>query len=418
MNTLDLKTLVRLAKNGSSFYAELYRDLPPDFILEDLPLIAQEEYWEAAKTENNRILTSRQADGIVYTSGGTTGAPKYTCFSRTDIGTMMDFTSIAMMRSGLTSGDRIANYFHAGNMYASFACAHDYLGNVPVGVVVYPIAYVTPVPEAVQLIIRHGINAILLLPSSAIQIFDHVKQTGIKNFPISKLFYAGEAFYEDQRKMVREAAPGIQIHSAFYGSVDGGIIGFCDPTCGFNEHRAYDDAAIMEIVDEDTGEVIHETDKEGKIVVTALYRTLMPVIRYPSGDLGMWKEPEGTPNRKFMLLGRANEGARISHFFLRYNDMMTVFHNLRDQLTVFDFQIVVEHSDEKDHLTLNVALDKGDASGEMKEIIIQGMFRQFDEWNMRSSGAIPGINFVRKEDLEYNPRTGKLKRVIDLRLKK
>jgi hypothetical protein len=54
----------------------------------------------------------------------------------------------------------------------------------------------------------------------------------------------------------------------------------------------------------------------------------------------------------------------------------------------------------------------------MKEIIIQGMFRQFDEWNMRSSGAIPGINFVRKEDLEYNPRTGKLKRVIDLRLKK
>jgi phenylacetate-CoA ligase len=253
MNTLDLKTLVRLAKNGSSFYAELYRDLPPDFILEDLPLIAQEEYWEAAKTENNRILTSRQADGIVYTSGGTTGAPKYTCFSRTDIGTMMDFTSIAMMRSGLTSGDRIANYFHAGNMYASFACAHDYLGNVPVGVVVYPIAYVTPVPEAVQLIIRHGINAILLLPSSAIQIFDHVKQTGIKNFPISKLFYAGEAFYEDQRKMVREAAPGIQIHSAFYGSVDGGIIGFCDPTCGFNEHRAYDDAAIMEIVDEDRG---------------------------------------------------------------------------------------------------------------------------------------------------------------------
>ena len=418
MHTLDLKTLVRLARNGSSFYAGLYRDLPPDFTLEDLPLIAQEEYWEAAKTENNRVLTSRQADGIVYTSGGTTGAPKYTCFSRADIGTMMDFTSIAMMRSGLTSGDRIANYFHAGNMYASFACAHDYLGNVPVGVVVYPIAYVTPVPEAVQLIIRHGINAILLLPSSAIQIFDHVKQAGIKDFPIRKLFYAGEAFYEDQRKMVREAAPGIEIHSAFYGSVDGGIIGFCDPTCGFNEHRAYDDAAIMEIVDEDTGEVIRETEREGKIVVTALYRTLMPVIRYPSGDLGMWKEPEGTPNRKFMLLGRANEGARISHFFLRYNDMMTVFHNLRDQLTVFDFQIVVEHSDEKDHLTLNVALDKGDASEEMKEIIIQGMFRQFDEWNMRSSGAIPGINFVRKEELEYNPRTGKLKRVIDRRLKK
>jgi len=418
MHTLDLKTLVRLARNSSSFYAGLYRDLPPDFTLEDLPLIAQEEYWEAAKTENNQVLTSRQADGIVYTSGGTTGAPKYTCFSRTDIGTMMDFTSIAMMRSGLTSGDRIANYFHAGNMYASFACAHDYLGNVPVGVVVYPIAYVTPVPEAVQLIIRHGINAILLLPSSAIQIFDHVKQTGIKNFPISKLFYAGEAFYEDQRKMVREAAPGIQIHSAFYGSVDGGIIGFCDPTCGFNEHRAYDDAAIMEIVDEDTGEVIRETEREGKIVVTALYRTLMPVIRYPSGDLGMWKEPEGTPNRKFMLLGRANEGARISHFFLRYNDMMTVFHNLRDQLTVFDFQIIVEHRDEKDHLTLNIALDKGDAAETTKEIIIQGMFRQFDEWNMRSSGALPEINFVRKEDLVYNSRTGKLKRVIDLRLKK
>lgn len=417
MNVLDLKTLIRFAKANSPFYAGLYQGLPETVTLDALPPVVQEAYWEAAKTGDNRVMTSRQTDGIVYTSGGTTGSPKYTCYAKRDIDTMMEFTAVAMMRSGLTSGDRIANYFHAGNMYASFACAQEYLCNVPVGVVVYPIAYTTPVPETVQLIRMHQINAILLLPSSAIQIFDHVKKSGISDFPVTKLFYAGEAFYEDQRKMVKEVAPDITIQSAFYGSVDGGIIGFCDPTCGFNEHRAYDDAAVVELLDEDTGEVIHETDREGKIVVTALYRTLMPVIRYPSGDLGMWREPEGTPNRKFMLRGRASEGARISHFFLRYNDMMNVFHNLSASFTIFDFQIIVDHKNEKDNLTLNIALEHGDPSENTKNKILQGMFLQFDEWNMKSAGAVPEIHFVKKEELMYNARTGKLKRVIDLRLK-
>lgn len=416
MRILDLKTLVQFAKANSPFYADLYRDIPETFTLESLPLVVQEDYWAAAKTENNRILTARQQDGIVYTSGGTTGSPKFTCYARQDIDTMMEFTAMAMMRSGLTSSDRIANYFHAGNMYASFACAHDYLCAVPTGVVVYPIGYTTSIPETVRLIIQHGVNAMLLLPSSAIQIFDYVKKEGIRDFPVKKLFYAGEAFYEDQRKMVREVCPDVEIHSAFYGSVDGGLIGFCDSTCGFNEHRAYDDAAFMEILDEDTSEIIRDPDRVGKIYVTALYRTLMPVIRYPSGDLGMWKEPEGTPNRKFMLLGRAGEGARISHFFLRYNDLMTVFHNLRETFTIFDFQIIVEHKGQKDLLILNVALDRGEPTDQTREVILQGMFRQFDEWNMKSSGAIPEIRFVRKDELQYNSRTGKLKRVIDLRL--
>jgi phenylacetate-CoA ligase len=418
MNLLDFKTLVNLAREHSPYYRNLYKDISGEFSLPDLPVIRLDEYWEAARVSDNQVLTGPLQNGMIYSSGGTTGSPKYTCYSRQDIDTMMEFTALAMVRTGLKSCDRIANYFHAGNMYASFACAQVYLLLCPVGVVVYPIAYTTPVPDTVELIRVHKINSILLIPSSAIQIFDFVKKNNIKDFPIRKLFYSGEAFYEDQRKMVLDICPELEIHSAFYGSVDGGIIAYCDPTCGFNEHRAYDDAAIVELIDEDTGEVIREANREGKVVVTALYRTLMPVIRYPSGDLGKWTEPEGIPNRKFMLLGRANEGARISHFFLRYNDMMRVFHELRDSFTIFDFQIIVNHEENHDHLVLDVALDSGEPTDSTRELILRGMYRQFDEWNMKSSGAIPQINFVKKNELQYNARTGKLKRVIDLRLKK
>ena len=82
---------------------------------------------------------------------------------------------------------------------------------------------------------------------------------------ISKLFY-------------RPAFPGIEVSSAGYASVDAGIIGYADKACAPGEHRVFDGATLVEIVDEETDAPIMESGVPGRVVFTNLVRKLMPLI--------------------------------------------------------------------------------------------------------------------------------------------
>ena len=82
--------------------------------------------------------------------------------------------------------------------------------------------------------------------------------------------------------------------------------------------EVFERETIIELVDEDTGELIREPGRPGKVILTNLTRLLMPVIRYPAGDRAMWVEPEASPCRKFALLGRSEEAARVGPVSLYY----------------------------------------------------------------------------------------------------
>ncbi len=49
-----------------------------------------------------------------------------------------------------------------------------------------------------------------------------------------------------------------------------GSIGYADAGCGPGEHRVFDGATLLEILDEETGEPIEETGRPGRIVFTNL----------------------------------------------------------------------------------------------------------------------------------------------------
>ncbi len=131
---------------------------------------------------------------------------------------------------------------------------------------------------------------------------------------IEHIIYAGELFSQEQRDALQTRFPGLQIHSAGYASVEGGPIGYASADCTSNEHRVYDQGTVVEILDEETDIPIEETGRPGRIVFTSLPRRLMPLIRFPTGDRAQWVDPLGTPDRKFLLMGRAGqvrEGRRI-----------------------------------------------------------------------------------------------------------
>jgi len=265
------------------------------------------------------------------------------------------------------------------------------------------------------------INTLQGVPTQLINLAEYIKKEDLDGLSIEKAYFGGEAMYDDQRELMQEVFPGIRIFSVGYASVDGGLLGFIDEECGFNEHRIFDGYNIIEIVDEESGETIEETHREGRILTTNLSRLLMPIIRYPVGDRGVWIEEKGSRNRKFKILGRSEEGARIGVVTMYVDNFLHILHQLKDVFHAANFQMVIEHIGKLDKLTLRIVVDDpAVASSDWEEKLIKTIYAERPEFEeeIASKGVHPiSIEWIGAYELDINPRSGKIKRIIDKRFK-
>jgi phenylacetate-CoA ligase len=172
---------------------------------------------------------------------------------------------------------------------------------------------------------------------------------------------------------------------------------------------------VMELLDEDTLEPITDAGKEGVLITTNLTRSLMPIIRYPTGDRGVWVEP----NKKFRLLGRSEEAARVGLVKLYVQDVRDALSSLREKCGVLDFQLFVDHHSRLDGLTVRIATAhpiKEAASFSGAVIAEIHRARPLYEEFVRDAKVHPiAVEWVEAGGLETNSRTGKMRRVIDRR---
>lgn len=310
----SLDDLVAHARTHSPFYRRLYADLPEGPLpLGALPIIDHVEFWSANGPDDNTVLTGPLREGIVFKSGGTTGSPKFSPYTRREWELKTSLMGMALAESGLEPGDRVGNLFRGGDLYASLLS----LG-----------------------------TAMLRCP------------------------------------------------------------------CPFVDHM------IVEIVDEAGPDPIEEPDRPGKVVVTNLDRLLMPIIRYPAGDRAVWVDPPGR-DRRFRLLGRSEEGARIGAATLYVADVRQILAPFWKEAQVMDFQLVVRHIAKRDQLVLRLAsLAPESVRQAMAPCIVAQLFVQRPELkHCVDDGSIhpPDVEWVHESDLERVPRTGKLRRVVDQR---
>lgn len=418
--TLD--QVVRTARSGSPFYSKLFSGLPETgWTLDQLPVVDQKEFWAANTFEGNHLLTDRINDGIVFKSGGTTGNPKFSVFTTEEWRSFTEIFGQGLAANGLKTGDRVANIFYAGELYASFLFITFSLHNCPSGSVQFPIAGGTPVEEIIHLIRDYNIGVVAGVPTTVLEIGEYLARQGASLPAVRKILYGGESMYPDQRAFLERIIPGVKIASIGYASVDAGLLGFADEGCGHEEHRVFGEASILEIIDEETGEVIRESGRPGKIFITSLTRLLMPIIRYPAGDRAMWVEPEGSVNRKFLLLGRSDEAARVGPMTLYVKDVRDILSLFWEKLGIVNFQICTEHRDKKDSLVLRIvsSRQKETLSSQSAEIIKEITRQRPMYRELVAGGKInPAvIEWIDEKELIVNPRTGKLRVVIDNRMK-
>lgn len=411
----NVNEIISYARKNSPYYAELYKDLPENVKLEDLPVIDQDHFWAHCDKHGGTVATRPHVDGQIFKSGGTTGAPKYSLYTAEEWQAMCECCAAILPKGGLSNGTKIANLFYSGGLYASFLYTYSMFYHSPAKVLVYNLSGNVSVEEMVTTIYDHQINCIAGTPSIITKIVSHIEEHNMTGFAVDTIYFAGETLYQDQRdKISKVLGREVEFRSIFYASNDGGPIGYFTKDCGFNEHRVMSDLCKVELIDPDTGEVITEMNRPGLICITCLFKTLIPLIRYPAGDMGEYTEPLGSADRKFRILGRSNVAARAGYVSLYPQDVEMILGMCG--IDYYSYQIIVEHN-MRDQFIFKIAVSEADESNTEKflEKLYEERVFLKDAINDETID-VPKVEWCKPSDLEYNARTGKLKVIIDRRI--
>ncbi|WP_030682884.1 phenylacetate--CoA ligase family protein [Streptomyces sp. NRRL B-1347] len=418
MPVQPLTELIRFVRRRSPFYAELYAGLPDRVTdLTQLPVVPQTAFWQANTPRDNQLLTGPLDEAVVFKSGGTTGSPKFSFYTREE---WRDFTTAfgaGLVDSGLRPGHRVADLFYAGDLYASFTFILDSLHRCPVSNVRLPIGGGAPLESTAHTLEQFDVEVVAGTPTTLCALADHLVTAGRQLPRVELLLFGGESLYADQEPLLARAFPRARTGSVGYASVDAGLLGCAVPGPDPRVHRAFTPYSVVEILDEDTDEPITEPGVPGKVVVSDLRRHLMPVLRYPAGDRAEWTS--AAPGH-FRILGRSQEGVRVGPVSLYTQDVQDLVRRADVAGHVTGVQLVLRHWEGRDGLLLRLAADTGPAGrADLADAIRKELLTDrplFDEAVTARHIHPLSVEWVRHGDLAVNARSGKLIRVVDERL--
>lgn len=408
-----LPELIEYVRKHSPFYRDLYAKAKGRE-LKDLPLVPQVEFWKHNSWRSNRVLTGTPEGGVLFKSGGTTGEPKFSVFTQSEWDSFTEAFGGGMAKGGLQNGERVGNIFYVGDLYASFLFIMKSMENAPVSPLHFPISGALAPDAILKIAAEYELTTLAGVPTSLLQLAAYMRSSGKTCPSIRKILFGGESMYPDQRAEFADVMPGVRVQSIGYASVDAGLLGYVTPDCAPEVHHTFGETTVIEIIDPETQEPIEETGQPGYAVLTNLTRRLMPIIRYPVGDMAEWIDPAGTPDRRLVLKGRSEEGARVGPTTMYFEDVLSVLSEFRANLGPFQFQLCVHHHNLKDELVIRLAAD-----GRMPDPAILDRLTQARP--MLAAGVAngiihpPRIEWVARKELAVNPRTGKHRRILDLR---
>ncbi|VVM53119.1 AMP-binding protein [Pseudomonas fluorescens] len=416
--TLELNALVAFAREHSKYYARhLHHVTAQVSTLDELPVIDPQHYWATSQNFDQwPVLTSTVERALVFKTGGTSSAGKLSAFTRTEWQTLVkDFGS--HLGKQLNPGDRVANLFFVGDLYASFIFIHDALAQETAGVTEYPFTGDVDPFVLADSIHQHRINVLAGVPAQLLAFAGVLERQAQTLVEVETILYGGESLFAGQLQLLQRVFPNARIASIGYASVDAGFIGATSRDCALGEHRMLASHSLLEIVDEHTGEVIEECDRRGRLLITNFTRRLMPLIRYPVGDLACWREPATAAMRKFALLGRSasSQRVRVSSLTLLIEDITRI---VQRSTTSDDWQLVISQSANVDILRLKWVPDglnaeSTDAGTTLHRELIE-------HYPLMTQLCVEGqlelqVVHCTTDELARHPRSGKRQRIVDLR---
>ncbi|WP_413817484.1 phenylacetate--CoA ligase family protein [Pseudomonas sp. P9_31] len=418
-STCLFEQLVRHVRQHSNFYGKHLKHLPTEgFTLKNLPLTHAADYWAGSNDLGHwPVLTANVDDALVFKTGGSTSQGKLAVYSYEEWQTLVS-TFGSSLSSQLNKGDRIANLFFSGDLYASFLFIHDALAHVGQSICEFPFTGDVELDVLADAIARHRINVLAGVPAQLLRFAAYLAQHRRVLCGVETLLYGGESLFAPQLAILGEVFPNARIASIGYASVDAGLIGASDRDCALGEHRVFEQQTLLEIVDEHTGEVIEECDRTGLLVLTNLTRRLMPLLRYPVGDRACWREPTATPRRKFALKGRSAHSQRIRVGVLSL--FTEEIHEIVQRVAHSEqWQLLIEQAGPKDLLSVKWVPEPQLQTVEpVRRALCEALLARYPAIDDLSHEGLLELRVLpcATTDLELHPRSGKQLRVLDLRV--
>lgn len=340
--------------------------------------------------------------GYIFSSGGTTGEPKYIHFSYEEFDYMSDMLAENFRSQGIHKGMTVANLFVAGNLWSSFLCVEKALEKM--GVIQLPIGGMCSQENILNYIDKFKPDVVMGIPSMLVMNAEFMAASG-KHIKIPKVFYAGEALSQSRREFLNKVWGTTYFGSAGYASVDAGVIGYQCTDCGPGEHHLFSNFISLEVINEEA-------------VVTSIIRDSMPVKNYRTGDRVQWIDDCscGSRDKRFKLLGRIDNLIQIWSCRLLTSDIESSMNELG--LMTFQVELFEERTNDSIQEKIKLLVESPLGTFDKKELLEKIYLRSrdlkdtitFEEFNRMTE-----VEILSKDSISRNQRTGKITLVRDLR---
>lgn len=413
LSTLALTGLKRFAPLGTITWG--MEGAPHDgrFVMRELvQFIADEQriqdYGEEVITVHNSVTLKSHFDqtphpqGFIFSSGGTTGEPKYVHFSYEEFDYMSDMLATNLKKQGIQPGMTVANLFVAGNLWSSYMCVEKALEKI--GAIQLPIGGMCSSDNILLYLKKFRPDVIMGIPSMLVMNAEYFNDHN-ESLTIPYVFYAGETLSEGRKDYLQKSWGTKTFGSAGYASVDAGVIGYQCQFCQPGEHHVFSDLIDLSII-EDEG------------IVTSLARSSMPIKNYRTGDKIEWIADCacGSADRRFKLMGRVDNIIQIWSCRLLANDVESVM----NENEIMTFQLIITESREANLVREKLTIAFEDSAQELDhEHLLLNIYNHSRD----VKDTISFTDFkkdilllpLQHGEIQRNPRTGKIPLIKDLR---
>jgi phenylacetate-coenzyme A ligase PaaK-like adenylate-forming protein/acyl-CoA reductase-like NAD-dependent aldehyde dehydrogenase len=381
--------------------------------LEKIPLLKREEMEAHIPPRGMGLCTGPWTGGYVSRSGGSTGEPTFSIYDGHDWDQMIG-NAVRLFRAvGLKAGDRLANCFITGNLYGSFV-SFDHI-NCRLGVTSFAFGNEVRADVFLNIWKKFNLNVVMGIPTTVAPLLREARSLDT-SFTIEKILYAGSPLSPADFDFFHREL-GAQVIGSIIGANDGGQIAFqCPAMKGTHLHHTIDDFNFIEIVD-DQGKRLPD-GTAGWIAITSLMKYAFPLIRYVIGDEGRMVEQHCSCGRTLRLLehrGRIDDVVTIGLINVRHRDI----HSALKELPLSEIQLVAKCDDRGEHIVLRIECHE--ESEELRKLVHDSVREKVEMIRYRmETGDIRSleIEFHKPGALPRNPRSDKIKRVIDERVEK
>lgn len=396
----------------SKFYSQRLQNIKPLKSIDeikDLPFTTKEDLRNGFPYE---FLCIDLKDVVrLHSSSGTTGNPTVVYHTVQDLNNWANISARCMYTAGARQSDIFQNTMGYGLFTGGLGFHY---GAEKLGMMTIPIGPGNS-KRQIWFMQNFGTTVVHILPSYAIRLYHTMRECSVdprKDLKLKIAFTGAEPHTEELRREIEELYGMKAFNSYGLSEISGPGIAFeCEYQDGMH---IWEDYVIPEIIDPDTLQPLPD-GQEGELVLTAINRQAMPVIRYRTRDLTSMISDT-------CRCGRTHR--RIARIKGRTDDMMII-----NGVNIFPVQIektimripeasknyVIELTKQNymDKINIKIEINEDTFSGTLKDL--EKLKDKIKEQLKAEIGVSPNVTFVDQGTLPVSE--GKVKRVYDLRNK-